>query len=242
MTTPEAARRLDISRERVLMVANSRLEGFRIEGRKNRYVRADLGGDVPSVIAPWSPFRARRAPTECPPSRYVNGSTRACLSHFASRGIEDLRGRGLASTLRQACRLSSTYKSLLPGEWHMKKLAASLLMVAMLSISPSSGAWESPKIRARVTQWKTWWNPDLEIWRVNGWVRIRNKTDNGHAVGCRIDAYNRRDRRVGSGQTSQYVPARRAKGTRFQIYGAFRGSKASRKPRHVKIRRCWIIA
>lgn len=39
ITTAEAARRLGVSRVR-------NLEGFRIEGRRHHYVRADLGGDV----------------------------------------------------------------------------------------------------------------------------------------------------------------------------------------------------
>jgi Transcription factor WhiB len=48
ITTAEAARRLGVSRVRSL-------EGFRIEGRRNRYVRADLGGDVPRATGSWCP-------------------------------------------------------------------------------------------------------------------------------------------------------------------------------------------
>jgi hypothetical protein len=126
----------------------------------------------------------------------------------------------------------------------MRRVVAAALMGALLVTTAPAGtasAWESPKIRARITQWKTWWVPQPKIWRSNGWVRIRNKTDIAQAISCRVDLFARSGRRVGTQQVSKLLRARRAGGIKFDIFGPYGGSKQGKKPVRAKIRRCWIL-
>jgi hypothetical protein len=122
-------------------------------------------------------------------------------------------------------------------------VAAALLGALLVGAAPAgaAGAWESPKIRARITQWKTWWVPRPKIWRSNGWVRIRNKTDIAQAISCRVDLFARSGRRVGTQQVSKALKAHRAGGVKFDIIGPYGGTKKGKKPVRARIRRCWIL-
>jgi hypothetical protein len=126
----------------------------------------------------------------------------------------------------------------------MRRVVAAALMGALLVGGAPAGtahAWESPKIRARITQWKAWWVPKPKIWRSTGWVRIRNKTDVVQAISCRVNLFARSGRRVGTQQVSKLLRARRAGGKKFDISGPYGGSKRGKKPVRARIRRCWIL-
>lgn len=122
----------------------------------------------------------------------------------------------------------------------MRRLIAALLLGSLLAVSVPATAWEGPKIKGWVTKWSARWVENGEYWRVKGWVKIKNKTDNLEAISCIVGTKTKTGRPVGSQRISKAIAGGQTKSGQFDIFGPYGSTKEAKKPTRVKVNKCWI--